>query len=109
MLEHDTVKELIKRNIEGKVAKVQAIDGLIIGPMIRKRESYNRQQVFAYSLETLLEATKGIGLIEFLEFNFTLSKEENRRMHELKKSYSGLKSCIYDIYKSHSTGRYLPK
>ncbi len=103
--EDSAVKEWIKLYIECKVAKVQFIDHFIVGEFVNNRPNYTNEQVFSICLEILLEATKGLGLIEFLETSCELKTSEIARLEELRKSYfspDGLKSCVYSIYREHA-------
>jgi len=103
------MKERLKLYIEGKVAKVQALDNIVIPEIQRNRGNYTKEQVFSTALEVLLEATKGMGLIEFLERNYELDEEERKRMEDLKKSYPGLRENLIDIYRFHCRFGYSSK
>jgi hypothetical protein len=98
----EEAKRRLLATIESKVAKVQALDLIVIGQMREDRFSYDNKQVFTACLETLLEAAKGKGIIEFVELNCNLTPQERVRLSELTFSYGELKSNIYGIYAAHS-------
>lgn len=101
----ESEKELLHLWIRSKVAKVNTLDDVVIGQVRTNRKHYTCQQVFTLCLELLLEATKGIGVAEFLREHYPLNSEEQQSITRILESYQELKRNVYGIYDAHTTKR----